>query len=40
MQHLIFVYGTLRKGEYNHQYLRSAQFLGYMKRMLNLQCMT
>ncbi|MCV5331688.1 gamma-glutamylcyclotransferase, partial [Escherichia coli] len=28
MQHLIFVYGTLRKGEYNHHYLSSAQFLG------------
>ncbi|WP_319536078.1 gamma-glutamylcyclotransferase [uncultured Vibrio sp.] len=28
MQHLVFVYGTLRKGEYNHHYLSSAQFLG------------
>ncbi|ALR16607.1 MULTISPECIES: gamma-glutamylcyclotransferase [Vibrio] len=28
MQHLVFVYGTLRKGEYNHHYLSSGQFLG------------
>ncbi len=28
MQHLVFVYGTLRQGEYNHHYLSSAQFLG------------
>jgi gamma-glutamylcyclotransferase (GGCT)/AIG2-like uncharacterized protein YtfP len=28
MQHLVFVYGTLRKGEHNHHYLSTAQFLG------------
>jgi len=28
MQHLVFVYGTLRKGECNHHFLSSAQFLG------------
>ncbi len=28
MQHLVFVYGTLRQGEYNHHYLSTAQFLG------------
>ncbi|WP_104037110.1 gamma-glutamylcyclotransferase family protein [Vibrio jasicida] len=29
MQHLIFVYGTLRKGEGNHHFLNSAEFLGH-----------
>lgn len=28
MQHLLFVYGTLRKGESNQGFLESAQFLG------------
>ncbi|MDF2153206.1 gamma-glutamylcyclotransferase [Vibrio sp. CAU 1672] len=29
MQHLVFVYGTLRQGESNHHFLRTAQFLGH-----------
>ncbi|AXY02026.1 gamma-glutamylcyclotransferase [Vibrio alfacsensis] len=29
MQHLVFVYGTLRSGESNHHYLSTAQFLGH-----------
>ncbi|HAS6311208.1 TPA: gamma-glutamylcyclotransferase [Vibrio vulnificus] len=28
MQHLVFVYGTLRKGESNHHYLQHSEFLG------------
>jgi len=28
MQHLVFVYGTLRKGESNHHYLQDSEFLG------------
>lgn len=40
MQHLVFVYGTLRKGECNHHFLSSARFLVSMKRMLSLHCMT
>ncbi|WP_428774954.1 gamma-glutamylcyclotransferase family protein [Vibrio sp.] len=28
MQHLVFVYGTLRQGESNHHYMQSAQLLG------------
>jgi len=28
MQHLVFVYGTLRKGESNHHYLMNSQLLG------------
>lgn len=28
MQHLVFVYGTLRKGECNHHFLENSQFLG------------
>ncbi len=28
MQHLLFVYGTLRKGESNHTFLEHADFLG------------
>ncbi|WP_162063505.1 gamma-glutamylcyclotransferase [Vibrio taketomensis] len=28
MQHLVFVYGTLRQGESNHSFLSQAQFLG------------
>lgn len=28
MQHLVFVYGTLRRGESNHHFLSEAQFLG------------
>ncbi|OLQ92064.1 gamma-glutamylcyclotransferase [Vibrio ponticus] len=28
MQHLVFVYGTLRRGESNHHFLSAAQFLG------------
>lgn len=29
MQHLVFVYGTLREKESNHHFLRQAQFLGH-----------
>ncbi|MDR9826866.1 gamma-glutamylcyclotransferase family protein [Vibrio sp. FNV 38] len=28
MQHLVFVYGTLRQGECNHHYLSQCEFLG------------
>ncbi|MDE1330545.1 gamma-glutamylcyclotransferase family protein [Vibrio aestuarianus] len=28
MQHLVFVYGTLRQGESNHHFLQSGQMLG------------
>jgi gamma-glutamylcyclotransferase (GGCT)/AIG2-like uncharacterized protein YtfP len=28
-QHLVFVYGTLRDGEYNHWYLGESPMLGY-----------
>lgn len=28
MQHLVFVYGTLRQGESNHHFLQSSQMLG------------
>jgi len=33
-QHVIFVYGTLRKGLWNHSLLRSAKFLGNAKTKL------
>ncbi len=39
MQHLIFVYGTLRKGEGNHHFLNSAEFLGHHETELNSHCM-
>ncbi|SHO54850.1 gamma-glutamylcyclotransferase family protein [Vibrio quintilis] len=29
MQHLVFVYGTLRQGEMNHFFLEDSKFLGY-----------
>ncbi|CAM3570731.1 Gamma-glutamylcyclotransferase family protein YtfP [Vibrio aerogenes CECT 7868] len=29
MEHLVFVYGTLRQGESNHFLLRDSQFLGF-----------
>ncbi|MCA2016699.1 gamma-glutamylcyclotransferase [Vibrio tritonius] len=29
MQHLVFVYGTLRQGECNHHYLANSQLLGH-----------
>ncbi|MBF9001707.1 MULTISPECIES: gamma-glutamylcyclotransferase family protein [Vibrio] len=31
MQHLVFVYGTLRQGECNHSYLVNSQLLGHFE---------
>ncbi|GAL14235.1 hypothetical protein JCM19233_5247 [Vibrio astriarenae] len=28
MQHLVFVYGTLRKGESNHHFIEQSEYLG------------
>lgn len=37
MQHLIFVYGTLRKGECNHHLLESSDCLGLFETEPNYQ---
>ena len=31
MQHLLFVYGTLRQGESNHNFLANSQCLGHFE---------
>ncbi len=31
MQHLVFVYGTLRQGESNHSFLAESQLLGHFE---------
>lgn len=31
MQHLLFVYGTLRQGESNHNFLADSQCLGHFE---------
>ncbi|MER2497572.1 gamma-glutamylcyclotransferase [Vibrio neptunius] len=35
MQHLLFVYGTLRQGESNHNYLVGSQCLGHFETLPN-----
>ncbi|CAH0541608.1 gamma-glutamylcyclotransferase family protein [Vibrio marisflavi] len=35
MKHLVFVYGTLRKGEYNHHYISRAEFIGVFTTLAN-----
>ena len=32
-RHLVFVYGTLKRGERNHYWLRSFQLLDYFEKM-------
>ncbi|WED26992.1 gamma-glutamylcyclotransferase [Vibrio sp. DW001] len=37
MRHLVFVYGTLRKGESNHHVLSDSEYLGFFETEPNYQ---